>query len=160
MPGRIPRHVRAAVTLEPGERVLAWGDTGTDLVVATTYRLVLPGGAAPGWDDIDRVSWDDDGLRVWRRAAREPVQLPITRSGRLPEVVRTAVTEAVVHSRRVQLEYGPTGARGARLVCRRSPRTGELGWDVAADPGVDLADPVLQARLESALTDARRDLGT
>lgn len=160
MPWRIPRQVRSSVTLERGERVLAWGSAGTDLVVATTYRLVMPGGAAPGWDDIDRVSWGADGLRVWTRAAREPAQVPVTRTGRLPEVVRAAVTQAVVHSRRVQLGYGPTGSRGARLVCRRSPRTGELGWDVAADPGVDLADPVLQAQLDGALSEARRDLGT
>jgi hypothetical protein len=72
----------------------------------------------------------------------------------VPETVHERVMASIVLSRRVALPGG-----GARLVARRGEGSGETVWQVLADEGVDLADPGVQARIDTALTDLQAELG-
>ena len=156
---RVPAAV-AAVTLDPGERRIAWGLTpGGDAVVATDVGLRLPGAPRLDWPDIERASWARPVLTVLRVATvagtgeRRSVQLED--EGRLPDVVRSAVTGSVGWSGHYRLR--PAG--GVRVVGRRRPGQDQLDWQLVYDAGTDLDDPAVQAQAADLLLAARRTVG-
>jgi hypothetical protein len=157
---RTPPQVRTRV---PGERVLAWMDTGGSSMVATSAALVLPEGMTPErvpWDLVLRVTWEPHAVEVV--AQESPGGRPLTHRvriegepGALPGVVRERVNASIVVQDHVELD----GERGARFVARRTPGSSELRWSVVFDPGLDPGDPVLRRRADEALANLRTALG-
>ncbi len=155
----LPVGLRAALVLGRRERVLAWASSPPGALVATSWRLHLPCGVSFGWDELDRVSWAGGQAVIVPSGGGPALRCAVPDPGHLPEVIQAAVGQAVVFSRRVQLGYGVSASLGGRVVCRRSPRTGQARWEVVLDPGVDLADPAVRARADAAVREARADLG-
>jgi hypothetical protein len=157
---RPPEAVRAVVaaSLDPDERVLAWGVLARERgwLVATSRGLrVVP--TVPS-EDGDRVlRWHEIGHAKWSGAggggtftvtaltevepgvqARRPAEMYVlTDSGDLPAVVRRRVDETVVTSLRSPLpERG-----GVLLVARRVPGQAAREWSVVFDDDADRNDP-------------------
>ncbi|MFC0861198.1 hypothetical protein ACFHYQ_02690 [Sphaerimonospora cavernae] len=152
---RLPREVRTALALEPGERVVSHARAAGDgHVVATTHALHLPGGLRLPWHLMDRAVWDEEGLTITMTdGAVHAVRLP--EPGLLPETIRERVTATIVASHRVPLDPGG----GVRLVARRVPGYDTPRWEFIFDPGLDPEDPGLRALAEQALEEMRRSLG-
>jgi hypothetical protein len=137
---------------------LAWGlALDGAAVVAARGALVLGDRAVP-WHLIDHAAWDPPVLSVRYRDAVDgrtrPVRLELAQHGELPPVIRQGVTRTVVTSRRIALD----GQRGAVFAARRDP-AGKVAWTVVFDPGLDPADPALQARAREELAQLRETLG-
>jgi len=161
---RLPEVVRA-LSLDPGERRLAWALRDDDgAVVATDLGLWLasdpaePGGRLD-WADIERVSWKRPVLTVFGIA-------PVTGTGKrsevdllegsdLPEVVRSAVTASIGWSSHYRLR--PSG--GVRVVGRRRPGREVLDWQLVYDADTDPDDPGVREQAEQLRADARRTIG-
>lgn len=156
---RLPAAARAALGIEPGERVLAHTATADGAyLVATDRALHLPGGPRLPWHRVEHARWEETVLVVTgtdgashRVAVREP--------GLLPETIKERVTASIVASRHVTL-----GSRGGvRLVARRvvggDGHDAVLEWNLVFDEGLDPGDPGLRALAEQALEDVRRNLG-
>jgi hypothetical protein len=153
---RLPTEVRKSLAFVPGERVLTFTETGDDgHVVATNLALFLSDGTRVPYEEIDRASWDDEGLRVVTvDGARHFERIPEPRM--VPETVRERVNATIVVNKRVSLE-GRGG--GVRLVARRPPGGEVLGWTLVFDDGLDPEDPGLRAQAEQALEGVRRSMG-
>lgn len=161
----VPAEVRAELTLDKGERILAASpETGDPerWIVGTDRALHVP--AEPfdriPWEQIEHAEWDRDGqlLRVTRSApfgAPMPrLELRLRDPDRLTQLIRERVTASVVVSRQVPLERG----LGVRVSARRSPsgrRTDELTWSVAFDEGLDPSDPAVLDAAQDALDSVR-----
>ncbi|MFC6084878.1 hypothetical protein [Sphaerisporangium aureirubrum] len=145
----------AAVTLEPGERVLVHAPTGTGgLVVVTDRALHLPDSTPLPWHHIDRAHWDQEGLTVTTTdGTTHRVLVPTP--GRVPEAVRERVTSSILVSRHIRL----TDQGGVRLVARRVPQKDTAEWDLHFDPGLNPTDPGLRAAADQALESLRRTMG-
>jgi hypothetical protein len=153
----------AGFPLEAGERVLATATASAGVVVATDRRLLIPvdsGFRGIGWESIDRASWDRDG-EVLVAIESVPVgsaprrhRLQIEKPGRLVDVVRERVTASVVITRYKVID----GERGVRVTGRRRFGQSGLNWVVAVDPGLDLADPSVRARVDAAVASARAEV--
>ncbi len=156
---RLPAAARAALGIEPGERVLAHTATADGAyLVATDRALHLPGGPRLPWHRVEHARWVETVLVVTgtdgashRVAVREP--------GLLPETIKERVTASIVASRHVTL--GNRG--GVRLVARRAVggagHDAGLEWNLVFDEGLDPGDPGLRALAEQALEEVRRSLG-
>ena len=149
--------MRAALPVEPGERVIAAGrDRGEGWVVATE-RALLAGGRRTPWTDVVHVQWDDEQQLLAVDLAPDAgpsMRLALTDPGRLPETVHERVMSSIVLSRRVPV---PGGA--VRLVARRGDGSEETLWQVVPDAGTDLADPRVRDRVEASLLLLRAELG-
>ncbi|KAB8195873.1 hypothetical protein FH608_010280 [Nonomuraea phyllanthi] len=152
---RLPADVRKALPTERGERVLtfaAGADSG--YVVATNLALYLTDGTRLPYEEIDRASWDEDGVKVlttdglWHAAK-------VTEPRLVPETVRERVNSTIVVNKHVKLP----GRGGVRLVARRRPGGEVLGWTLVFDDGLDPEDPGLRAQAEQALEGLRRSMG-
>ena len=155
----LPDAVRA-VTLEPGERRLAWGVTTTgDAVLATSSGLRLPGSPPLAWADVERATWRRPLLTVSQVAdvdgAGRRWQLELADEHDLADTVHAQVTASVAWSNHVRL--APAG--GVRIVGRRRPGQELLDWQLVFDPGTDPHDPALRAQAEALVQDARRTIG-
>lgn len=152
---RLPREVRTALPVEPGERVISHAPAaGGGHVVATTVALHLPGGTRLPWHLVDRASWDEAGAEVTMTdGSVHMVRLP--EPGTLPEVIRERVTATILASRHVPLD----SRGGVRLVARRIPGHDTARWDFVFDPDLDPTDPGLRMLAELALEDVRQSLG-
>lgn len=157
-PSKVP-----SLSLEPGERVLAWAAAPDGDVVATTRRLVLPvDGTAETmtWQSVERAGWDEEteqlvvietaalGSRPRRyrvNVGREPVLL---------DVIREQVQASVVLSRKVPI----TERAGIRVTARRAPGGQQLSWAVAVDRGLDLEDTQVRLRVDQAVALVRAEL--
>ena len=149
-----------AVSLEPGERRLAWGvTTAGDAVVATGHALLLPGPTRLAWADVERATWRRPVLQVSRVAPVDGAgtrwELELAQEGDLPEVVRSQVTGSVAWTNHVRLH--PSG--GVRIVGRRRPGQDALDWQLVFDRGTDPDDPQLRAQADALVQDARRTIG-
>jgi hypothetical protein len=154
---RLPDEVRDALPTEPGERVLAAGRATDGAWVVATDRALIDRARRTPWTDVVHAQWYDEEqvLALDLLPGAEPsYRLAVADPGRLPETVHERVMASIVLSRRVALPGG-----GARLVARRGEGSGETVWQVLADEGVDLADPGVQARIDTALTDLQAELG-
>ncbi|GAA2870337.1 hypothetical protein GCM10010517_30530 [Streptosporangium fragile] len=147
---RMPAEVRAAV--DPADRVLTYAEGPDGYVIAADRALYLGGTRMP-WFQVDRGSWDEEGLTVVTTDGRSHrARLP--EPGRVPEAVRERVTASIVVN-----QYVPLDARGGvRLVARRA-EADRLVWEFVFDAGLDSDDPGLRALAEQALEETRRSFG-
>ncbi|HEX4816156.1 MAG TPA: hypothetical protein VFV66_25715 [Nonomuraea sp.] len=151
---RLPADVRASLRLEPGERVLTFARSDDGHVVATDLALFLADGTRVPYEEIDKASWDEQGLRVLTMDGGWHAER-IAEPRMLPETVRERVNATIVVNKHVSLP----GRGGVRLVARRRPGGEMLGWTLVFDDGLDPADPGLRAQAEQALEGVRRSMG-
>lgn len=158
------------MTLEPGERRLAWGLTADGAaVLATDLGLRLPGTDPIAWPDVERVSWQRPVLVVFGIApvegAGERRQVELVDDTDLPAVVRSQVTASIgwsMHYRLRSAGPGPDGAEtagGVRIVGRRRPGRELLDWQIVYDRDTARPDAHQRAQAEVLLLDARRTIG-
>jgi hypothetical protein len=151
---RLPADVRKSLDTEPGERVLTFAAAAEGHVVATNLALHLSDGTRLPYEEIDKASWDEEGLRVITTdGARHAERVAEPRL--LPETVRERVNSTIVVNKHVSLP----GRGGVRLVARRRPGGDMLGWTFVFDDGLDPEDPGLRAQAEQALEGIRRSMG-
>jgi hypothetical protein len=159
--------VRDSLPLAHGERVLTLTCDGNGEWAAATERALYhcggePSGRPPewvrlGWEEIGNVSWDER-------------ECTLTVAGLLPTLARRTVLHLpngtalgrLAHERvtwtslvRTEVTLGEHGR--ARVIGRRQPGSDELVWLIGVDGPLDT--PGLQATLETALGELRRDLG-
>lgn len=154
--------VEPPLTVEPGERLLAWAEAGDGRVVGGTRdALYLPDGVRLPWEEVEAADWDREEsvltvseVGTWGRP-RHTARLGIEEPGRLLELVRERVTASVVLQRHVPVD----GTRGVRVIARRAPRGDRpLAWLYEYDEGVDPDDPLVRAAAEAALAAARAEV--
>lgn len=161
---------RTAAPVEPdlGERVLAWAETDRGVVAGTRDALYLPGPTAHlqpirvPWHQVETADWDaDSGALIVREVGtygltRPEHRLVLDEPGRLLELLRERVTSTIVLTRPVSVP----GQRGAKVIGRRSTSGDrEIAWFVEYDAGLDPADPAVAAAVDSALAEARAEVG-
>ncbi|MEU1389699.1 MULTISPECIES: hypothetical protein [unclassified Nonomuraea] len=151
---RLPADVRRSLDTRPGERVLTFTETGDGHLVATNLALFLSDGTRLPYEEIDKASWDDEGLRVVTTAGARHFER-VAEPRMVPETVRERVNSTIVVNKHVSLP----GRGGVRLVARRPPGGEVLGWTLVFDEGLDPADPGLRAQAEQALEGVRRSMG-
>lgn len=162
----LPAEFRDQVTLERGERPVAWGTaSGAEAlvpIVATDRALHVGPLAHPSrlpWDRCVRATWEEPVLDL----VVQPVPGGPTRSlalrlvemGELPVVIRERITDSVVAQHHVVLR----GDKGARLVARRVADDASVRWSVVFDAGLDPRDPELRREADAALAELRSQLG-
>ena len=155
----VPDPVRG-VSLDPGERRLAWGLTAHgDPVVATDLGLRLPSGDRLDWADVERATWRRPLLVVVKVSPVDGSgprwELELAEERDLADVVRSQVTASVAWTDHVRL--APAG--GVRVVGRRRPGRELLDWQLVFDRGTDPDDPQLRAQAEAIVLDVRRRIG-
>jgi hypothetical protein len=143
--------------LEQGERVLATAPGAGGQVAATDRRLIWPEGSIH-WFEVDRASWDGDAnqfdvLPVPASDHAKRYRIPISEPGRLVDVVREQVIASVVITRHVPLD----GRSGVRVTGRRK-EDGSLVWHAVLDAGVDIDQPQIRERLDSAVAQVRSEV--
>jgi hypothetical protein len=135
--GRPP--AAALATLEPGERVTAWGRTADDeVIIATPLGLWVPETGRLGWHEIHKARWDSGVLTLVPGVEAEagvredapPRRYLLAEPRNLPAEIRTRVTRSVAFTAHHQL-----GSGGVRIVARRVPGRDGLDWVVRYDPG-------------------------
>ncbi|MEV4369599.1 MULTISPECIES: hypothetical protein [unclassified Nonomuraea] len=151
---RLPADVRRSLDTRPGERVLTFTETSDGHLVATNLALFLSDGTRVPYEEIDKASWDDEGLRVVTTGGARHFER-VAEPRMLPETVRERVNSTIVVNKRVSLP----GRGGVRLVARRPPGGEVLGWTLVFDDGLDPTDPGLRAQAEQALEGVRRSMG-
>ncbi|MFI6926677.1 hypothetical protein ACIBIZ_42565 [Nonomuraea spiralis] len=151
---RLPADVRRSLDTRQGERVLTFTETGDGHLVATNLALFLSDGTRVPYEEIDKASWDDEGLRVVTTAGERHFER-VAEPRMVPETIRERVNSTIVVNKRVSLP----GRGGVRLVARRPPGGEVLGWTLVFDEGLDPDDPGLRAQAEQALEGVRRSMG-
>ncbi|MEU6715622.1 hypothetical protein ABZ897_29515 [Nonomuraea sp. NPDC046802] len=151
---RLPADVRKSLKIEPGERVLTFAKAGDGYAVATNLALHLSDGARLPYEEIDKASWNEEGVRVLTTDGAWHTE-QITDPRLLPETLRERVNSTIVVNKHVNLP----GRGGVRLVARRRPGGEVLGWTFVFDDGLDPEDPGLRAQAEQALEGLRRSMG-
>jgi hypothetical protein len=153
---------RPPISVSAGERVLAWTLAATGEVLAGTREALYLDGVRLPWEDVEAADWDRDTeqLRVsevgrWGEPRVEH-RYAIAEPGRLLELLRERVTASVLLVRHVPVD----GRRGVRVIARRPPAGDrELRWLYEYDEGVDPDDPAVRLAAETALAQARDDVG-
>ena len=162
----LPIEVRRGLSLEVGERVLAWApDADGRWFVGTTSALLVPDGVTHRripWQEIERAEWDpdQDSLVVEEVAdfgePRRRTTARLVEGSPLLRLVRERVTASVVMSRFTPVN----GKRGISVIGRRAPGSdGPVEWSVQLDPALSLDDPLVRVAMERGLVEARAELG-
>jgi len=145
---KVPVEVQGLLTA--GERVLAWSELSDGgWMVATDLRLHATEPALDvSWVDVIGAGWEAPELtvRLWVGVGNKEVSYRITEERTLPQVIRERVEETLLVQTKVEI----SGRHGMRFLARRVPGTGDTLWQQIADPGLDLDDPAVQARVDSA----------
>lgn len=145
---------RARLGIPRGERIVAWGQGRTGLLVATD-RALYGAGERLAWFRIARAQWEEPVLAITTTdAPPQALRILLTDVRDLPHAIHACVTESVVVSERLDLGEG----RGALAAARRTD-AGDIAWTVVFDAGLDPSDPGLRAQAEAALADLRSALG-
>lgn len=158
----VPDEVKARLTIERGERILAADRDFSDRWwVGTNLALHVPEDAGYRrlpWERIDAVRWDHDAevLRITETAPfGEPtpsLTANVSTSSRLLRLVRERVMASIVINRHVPLY----GKHGVRVLARRRPGTDDpLAWSMVFDAPLDPDDPAVLADAERALDHIR-----
>ncbi|WP_328807707.1 hypothetical protein [Nonomuraea antri] len=134
--------------------MLTFAPSDEGYVVATTLALYLPDRSRVPYEEVDRASWDEQGLNLVTTDG-ERHTAPVAEPHLLPETLRERVNATIVVNKHVSLP----GRGGVRLVARRPPGGEVLGWTFVFDEGLDPADPGLRAQAEQALEGVRRSMG-
>jgi hypothetical protein len=152
-------------SLAHGERLLAWADTTSGLLVGGTRdALHLPDREPPRlpWEEISTADWDADErefhvVEVGTFGEPQPEHLlALEDPDRLLALVRERVTASIVVQRHVPVR----GRLGVRVLGRRAPGgQGPIAWFVDYDDGLDPADPEVATVVDEALLLARGDVG-
>lgn len=161
---RPPAAARSAVTLGPGERLLAWAcaqGSGT-VVMASNHRVyaVSPEGELVlrrPWHEVDAAVWqsEDDLLTVtWVDGAR-PARWRFEEPTLLLETVRERVQASVVLAQRVPLEP----RRSARVVIRQDLAMGTLLEQAILGRGVPATAPGVAEAVRAGLAQLREQVG-
>ncbi|WP_043627536.1 hypothetical protein [Nonomuraea candida] len=151
---RLPADVRKSLKTEEGERVLTFARTDAGHVVATNLALYLTDGTRVPYEEVDKASWDEEGVRLLTMDGVRHFER-IAEPRLLPETLRERVNSTIVVNKHVNLP----GRGGVRLVARRRPGGEVLGWTFVFDDGLDPTDPGLRAQAEQALEGVRRSMG-
>ncbi|WP_156466240.1 hypothetical protein [Janibacter sp. Soil728] len=142
--------VPEGVELERGERVLATAaTTGDEVVVITTHRLVVPGGALAGgrpWHLVDRGRWDPetDELSVTWVDHGPAGRWTLTDTGAVPDHFQERVQATIVLVEEVSIDR----QRRARVVLRKDLASGRMLAQTIVGRGCDPDDPDLVAATE------------
>jgi len=151
----LPDPVRRSLDVPASDRVLASAELADgSWAVATRTELLTSdptGGvvARRPWSDVDRAGYAPETATItvsWVDGA-PPLALTLADARRtsLAQTLRERVQSSVVLSETVTFAPGLT----ARVAVRRDG-DGELFSQVVADPGVDLTDPEVTARVDAA----------
>lgn len=151
----LPDDVRRALDLPAGDRVLASAElVDGSWAVATRTSLVTshPAGravVARPWSDVDRAAYVPEASTItvtWVDGTSSlELHLVDPRRSGLVATLRERVQSSVVLSETVTFAAGRT----ARVAVRRDG-DGGLFSQVVAEPGVDLQDPEVAARVDAA----------
>lgn len=145
----LPDGVRAALDLEPREKVLAAArdtDTGAWLVASTyAVSLVDPSAVAESgrlalawrrrWHEVDRAAWEREGSRLtvtWAEQGLRPGEWRLGEEALFLQVVRERVQASVVLAQELRL----AGRRTGRAVIRQDLASGALLEQVVLGRGV------------------------
>jgi hypothetical protein len=148
--------------LATGERPLASTKAADGATIAGTRDALHLGDLRIPWEQIEKAEWDADSTTLtvtevgsWGEA--RPVHtIVVADPGRVLELVRERVTASVVLQRFVAIE----GRRGLFVIARRAPRGNQpLHWVYEFQEGVDPDDPAVRRAAETALEQARQDVG-
>lgn len=145
-----------------GDPVLASTTAADGTVISGTRSALWVGEHRIGWEQVEAADWQRD-TDTWRVSEvgswgeQRPVHtFVLTEPGKLLELVRERVTSTVVLQRHVPVH----GRRGLRVIARRTPAGGDpLAWFFEYDEGVDPEDPEVRQTAETALREARDELG-
>lgn len=171
---RPPEPVRVAVlaSVDPDERVLAWGSLARDggWLVATSRGLRVVPPQVTSVTDAEVLRWHEVGSAKWLATAdgggtfevvplaevepgvqaRQPeVRHVLSDAGDLPAVVRRRVDQTVVASQRSPLP----GGGGVLLVARRIPGQPAREWVVVFDDDAQRSDPAAREAARQKLAD-------
>ena len=171
---RPPEPVRVAVlaSVDPDERVLAWGSLARDggWLVATSRGLRVVPPQVTSVADAQVLRWHEIGSAKWLATAdgggrfevvplaevepgvqaRQPeVRHVLSDAGDLPAVVRRRVDQTVVASQRSPLP----GGGGVLLVARRIPGQPAREWVVVFDDDAQRSDPEAREVARQKLAD-------
>jgi hypothetical protein len=160
----LPDPVRRALDIPAGDRVLASAEL-VDGAWAVATRSTLVTSDASGavasrrpWSDVDRASYSPESSTIsvsWVDGG-PPADLRLAdpRRTALVQTLRERVQSSVVLSETVTFAAGRT----ARVAVRRHP-DGGLFSQVVTEPGVDLDDPEVAARVDAAESRVRSASG-
>lgn len=171
---RPPELVRAVVTQDPDERVLAWGqraDGGWTVATSRGLRVVPADLSLTEAGAVAVLPWHEIGTARWTAASGggtfvvtplaevepgvqvrlAPQRHVLREAGELPAVLKKRVDLTVVTSQRHPL---PTGG-SVLLVARRVPGQAAREWTVVFDDEADRDDPaareIARERLAAAV---------
>ena len=167
---RPPEPVRAAVAVDPDERVLAWGervDGGWTVATSRGLRIVPALGEAA---EVPLLPWHRVGTARWTaaggggtftvvpladvepgvQARQAPERHVLREAGELPAVLKKRVDQTVVTSQRHPLP----GGGSVLLVARRLPGQAAREWTVVFDDDADRDDPAAREVARKRLADA------
>lgn len=162
---RLPVAVRTDLTLDRGERPLAWAvDNDGRWHVGTDRALHLADGDGfrkVGWEHIERADWhrEDERLAVievadWGEPERR-AEITVSDPGQLLELLRERVTRSVVTTVYARVR----GRAGLSVVGRRSPvGDGPVAWSYVLAEGLDPDDPEVAEVAERTLREAAAEL--
>ena len=161
---RRPEPWREDVSLASGERVLLARECPSGWIVATTDALWLPernSSVRVGWEAVDSATWDRESSTLTVRQTALLGQRPRRWVVRMNDdrdlllLIKERVRASLVDTRHIVIDDD----LGVTIVARRAPRADYLSWAVSVDPGIDVDDPDVRARIDDALRMLRRDLG-
>jgi hypothetical protein len=161
----LPDEVRSRLTVDRGERPLAWASgaagefyVGTDralhLLTPVSYER-LP------WERIENASWHAESqtlavVEIDERQEARRHSLAVGAGARLLELLRERVTKSVVHR---QFE-AVRGKSGVSVIARRSPvGNSTVVWSTVYAIGLNPADPSVVAAVARARAKAEEELG-
>lgn len=154
---RAPTEVKALLASD--ERPLAWSPTSPDgWAVASPGRFVCTALELDhSWVRILGASWDQPVLELTLWTPDGPVvrRMSVIDGEVLPQVVRERIMASLIVQRHVPIRAD----KGVRLLARRDPGTDAVTWQKVLDPGLDGADPGVQADIERALALLRDSYG-
>jgi hypothetical protein len=162
----LPSEVRSQLTLDRGERPLAWAnDRSGRWYVGTDRALHLADGDAGfrriGWEQVERADWQRDTstlavVEVSPWGEPEPrTDIEVDDPGLLLELLRERVTKSVV----VTMFAPVRGRAGLSVVGRRPPAgNGPIVWSYLLAAGLDPSDPDVIEVAERTLREAEREL--
>ncbi len=158
---------RPAWAAVPGEKTLAAAKAadGERWLLGTRRALsVVSATAEPvthAWDQIQSSDWnaDEHTLRLSLIGTfgepRERASYVLVEPDLLLQLVRERITASIVFQRHVPVE----AKSGFRVIARRNPAGGPITWMCDFDPGIEPDAPGMPERVETALAQARMEIG-